>query len=64
MIPFETTRDDVRIGYIYSATPHRFYGLAVSQYGNPRLHGVCSCEHRTEQAAMRCARRMTKVARA
>ena len=62
MIPFETTRDGVKIGYVYAPTPGLYRGLA-HHFGHTASHAVCSHEHTSEQAAMRCARLMTKVAR-
>ena len=63
MVPFETTRDGVKIGYVYAPTPGQYRGLAEDNFGHPALHAVCPHEHTSEQAAMRCARLMTKVAR-
>ena len=63
MIPFETTRDGVKIGYVYAPTPGQYRGLAQAKLGHRGWHAVCSHEHTSEQAAMRCARLMTKVAR-
>jgi len=63
MVPFETTRDGVKIGYVYAPTPGLYRGLAEANFGHPALHAVCPHEHRSEHAAMACARLMTKVAR-
>ena len=63
MIPFETTRDGVKIGYVYAPTPNTFRGLAEDNFGHPALHAVCHHEHISCQAAMVCARLMTKKAR-
>lgn len=65
--PFHTYLDRYRVGWCYAPTLGKFRGVAIRDGWKPDEnpmpgHAVCSHEHATEKAAIRCAKRMAKTA--